>query len=248
MNLPVLVRHLLKVAERESPTILTALGVSGFITTVILAVKATPKAIWLIEKDERRGDHILTKTEVIKITWKCYIPTALAAIGSIGCFIGATSIGLRRNAVLASLYSLSEATLKEYQAKVVEIIGKNKEEKIHEALVQDRLDKDPASKKEIIVTGKGESLFYDSWSGRYFKSDMEKVRRVQNDLNAKMLGGEMYVPLNDLYDELGLECVEGGNHIGWSVERGLLDIHYTTKLAEGTPCVVMEYKLLPKEF
>lgn len=248
MNVPVSVRHLLKMVERESPTILTGLGVTGFITTVILAVRATPKAIWLLERNEHAGDHILSKTEIAKITWKCYIPTVLVGLGSIGCFVGANSISLRRNAVIASLYSLSEAALKEYQQKVIEVLGKSKEEKVHDALVQDKLDKDPASAKEVIVTGKGETLFYDSWSGRYFKTDMETVRRIQNDLNAKQLGGEMYVSLNDLYDELGLECVEMGNHIGWSVDYGQVDIRYTSKIAEGVPCIVMEYKPIPKEF
>jgi hypothetical protein len=249
MNLPMPIKNLLRVAERESPAILTTLGVTGFITTIIFAVKATEKAIYLIENDPRRlHGEILTTRKKIEIGWKCYIPTALMGLGSIACFVGANRIHLRRNAALAGLYSLSEAALKEYQEKVVEIIGKNKEEKIHDSVIQDKLDKSPASSKEVVITGKGDALFFDPWSGRYFKSEMEKVRRAQNDLNAKMLAGEMYISLNDLYCEIGLEPIEGGNRIGWSVDgNGILEIRYTSKLAEGTPCVVMEYKPAPKE-
>jgi hypothetical protein len=233
--------------QRNSPTILTTLGTAGFVTTVVLAVKATPEAMYLIENDKRRSNEILTRRKIVKIAWKCYIPAAVTGVVSLGCFIGSNSISLRRSAILAGLYSLSETALKEYQENVADILGKNREEKLNEEIVQRKLDKDPASSKEVIITGKGEVLFYDTWSGRYFKSDMEAVRRSQNDLNAELLGGGMYIPLNSLYDELGLEAVESGNQIGWTLD-GILDIRFTSKLAEGVPCVVMEYKPRPKEF
>jgi len=38
--------------ERESPSILVGLGITGLATTVILAVRATPKALYLIQEEE----------------------------------------------------------------------------------------------------------------------------------------------------------------------------------------------------
>lgn len=242
--------------ERESPTILTVLGITGIATTAIMAVRATPKALYLLEdertkryKDESKRKPI-SKIDTVKIVWKCYLPAVLVGVATAGCFVSANSINLRRNAALASLYSVAEASLKNYQEKVIEVIGKNKEEKIQDALVQDKLDQNPASKSEVIITGKGETLFFDSWSGRYFKSDMEKVRKAQNDLNHALLGGnEIYLPLNSLYYELGLEGIDAGSEIGWSFDYGMLEIKFTSKITDtGVPCIVMGYLIHPKFF
>jgi len=106
-------RTILRGIERESPTILTTLGITGIATTAIMAVRATPKALSLLEderaeryRDESRREPV-SKIDIVKITWKCYIPATLVGIGTIACFIGAHSINLRRNAALAGLYTLS---------------------------------------------------------------------------------------------------------------------------------------------
>ncbi len=256
MTIEAVLKTILRGIERESPAILTGLGITGIATTAILAVRATPKALDLLEEerakryqDESKREPI-SKIDTIKIIWKCYLPATLIGIGTAACFIGAHSINLRRNAALAGLYTVSEAALKEYQEKVIEVIGKNKEEKIHDAIVADRLIENPVSKNEVIITGKGETLFFDTWSGRYFKSDMETVRRAQNNLNQKLLGGgTMYLPLNDLYEELGLENIDAGNGIGWSFDYGMLDIKFNSKITDtGVPCIVVEYKIYPKQF
>jgi len=255
MAIETVFRTILRGLERESPTILTGLGITGIATTAIMAVRATPKALYLLEKEgeERYRDESkrepISKIDTIKITWKCYLPATLVGVATAACFIGAHSINLRRNAALASLYSITEASLKSYQEKVIEVIGKNKEEKIHDALVQDKLIQNPVSKNEVVLTGNGETLFYDSWSGRYFKSDMEKVRKAQNDLNHDLLGGDMFLSLNSLYEELGLERVDAGSEIGWTFDYGMLEIKFTSKITDtGIPCIVMEYSIHPKQF
>ncbi len=242
--------------ERESPTILTGLGIAGIATTVILAVRATPKALYLLEEEEsaRYADESkrepISKIDAVRLTWKCYLPATLVGLGTAACFIGAHSINLRRNAVLAGLYTVSEAALREYQEKVIEVIGHNKENKIREAIIDDKLKENPVSKNEIFVTGKGKVLFYDSWSGRYFESEMENVRRIQNDLNHRLLTGqEAYLPLNSFYYDLGIEDIDAGEDIGWSFDNGMLDIKFTTKIADnGIPCIVIEYQIQPKFF
>jgi hypothetical protein len=100
--------------------------------------------------------------------------------------------------------------------------------------------------KEVIVTGKGETLFYDSLSGRYFKNDMENIRKAQNDFNSELLT-EMYKPLNEFYHYISLQDTELGKNLGWDTD-GLLDIHFSAKIASnGVPCIVLEYRLQPKK-
>ncbi len=249
-------RTMLRGIERESPAILTVLGSMGVITTVVMGIKATPKALLLLEEERLKRDPqgnkdiSFSKIDIIRVVWKCYVPTALMSGATIVCFVGAHSINLRRQAALASLYTISEASLKKYQAKVIEVIGENKERKIREGIIQDDLDQNPVSKSGIIVTGKGKTLFYDKWSGRYFESDMQTVRKIQNDLNYNFLGGrDMYLSLNDFYQELGLEPVDSGNDMGWSLDYGQLDLQFTTKLTDtDVPCIVLNYQIVPKHF
>ena len=58
----------------HSPSILTAIGASGVIITTILAVKATPKAMKIIETEELLKSERLTTKEKIQVAWKPYIP------------------------------------------------------------------------------------------------------------------------------------------------------------------------------
>lgn len=255
MSAGTIFRTILRGIERESPTILTGFGIAGFGATIVLAVRATPKALYLIgeEKSARYADESrrepLTKLDIIKLTWKCYVPSAMVGLTSVACFIGAHSINLRRNAALAGLYSLTEASLRTYQEKVIETIGESKERKVRDAIAQDQIDENPVSKNQIFVTGKGKTLFYDSWSGRYFESDMESVKKAQNDLNHKLLGGDMYLPLNFLYSELGLAPIKGGEDIGWTFDGGMLEVLFTSKIADNdVPCIVMNYKVGPEFF
>jgi hypothetical protein len=174
----------------------------------------------LIEEDERfltddqegvyHPQITLTKREIIRITWKCYIPALAVGAATIGCIVGANHISLRRNAALASLYSLTEAAFKEYQGKVVETIGRNKELKVRDDISADQIRKNPPGTNEIIVTGKGDVLCYDSLSGRYFRSNIEQIRRSVNELNQSLLS-EMFMTLNEMYDAIGLSGTKLGN-------------------------------------
>ena len=64
--------------SKHSPEILTGIGIAGMITTTVLAVRATPKALKLIEekKDELSVDK-LKPIDTVKATWKCYIPATV---------------------------------------------------------------------------------------------------------------------------------------------------------------------------
>ena len=84
----------------HSPEILTGIGIAGMITATILAVKATPKAIKLldarkeelnkanfnkeIEKDcslrDYKEKNKLGFKETFKTAWKCYIPSAVTCL------------------------------------------------------------------------------------------------------------------------------------------------------------------------
>ena len=248
LNLTAAAKSIKGVLERHAPEILTGIGVAGMVTTTILAVKATPKACLLINdrKDELEVEK-LRATELIKTTWKCYIPAIMTCGVSIACLVGASSVNFKRNAALATAYKLSEAALSEYKDAVIETIGEKKEQSVRDKVAEERLKKNPVSKSEVIVTGNGTTLCYDPVGNSYFKSSIQQIESAKNKLNARMLS-ENYVSLNDFYDELGIGPTKLGDDLGWDIYKdGLIDIAFSSRLAEdGTPCLVMDYSVAPR--
>ena len=236
-----------KVIQKNSPTILTALSVAGLATTVIMAVSATPKALALLEEEKNcKEDGELTTKEVVKTAWKCYIPTAIMGTATAVCMVCSTKISLRRNAALASAYSLAETALKEYQAKVVETIGENKEKKIREEIAQDRVNKNQPN-KEIFIAGNGDTLCLDLSSDRYFKTTIDKLRKAENELGKEMLNS-MWVSLNEVYMEIGLEPIPIGYDIGWDINRdGLVQFNLSACISEDNqPCITLDFMQDPR--
>lgn len=260
MQLKAIFTDLGKAARKHSPEILTGIGIAGMLSTTVLAVRATPKALMLIEEKKREkkfavikdgGDPELTRFEMVKVAWKPYIPAAVTGVASIACLVGASSVNARRNAALAAAYALSETTLADYKEKVVETIGEKKAQEVKDAIAKDKIENDPVTRKEIITTDKGETLCYDALSGRYFKSDIEYIRRAVNNLNERLLF-DTHISLNEYYDEIGLEEIfPMGEDLGWTVDpdsanKGLIELDFSSQLAEGTPCLVVGFRNAPR--
>lgn len=232
----------------RSPEILTGIGIAGMVTTTVLAVKATPKAMSLIEdkKNEEWVDE-LSPLDVVKIAWKPYIPAIITCVVSTTCIIGASSVNAKRNAALATAYKLSETALTEYREKVIETIGEKKEQIVRDKVAEERVKKNPVSKNEVIVTGNGKTLCFDPVSGRYFMSSIDVIKRAENELNKQMLHDiSGYVSLNDFYDELGLDHTSVGDNLGWNTDQ-LIDICFSSQLNDnGEPSVVLDFLVAPK--
>lgn len=250
--------------SKHGPEILTGFGIAGMITTTILAVKATPKALSLIEGEKKRQNQEIQKeaykngnesceeitrlkpVDVVKTTWKCYIPAAITCAVSTACLIGASSVNARRNAVLATAYKLSESALAEYKDKVVETIGEKKEEAIRNKVHKEQIEKNPVVKNEVIITEKGKTRCYDHLSGRYFNSDIDAIKKAVNILNERMLR-ENYVSLNEFYDCLDLDPTGLGDILGWNLDMKLIELDFSSQICkDGTPCIVIDFKIPPK--
>lgn len=263
-NLSKLVKSATATLSKHSPELLTSIGIAGMVTTAVMVGMATPKAIKLLEEEKaRQNEELLSKEDTddasecipitklkfqdtVKTTWKCYLPAVVTGVVSIGCLIGASSVSARRNAVLATAYSLSETAFSNYKAKVEETVGEKKEKAIRDEIAKEHIVRNPVKNNEVIVTQKGETLCYDLLSGRYFKSDIEKIRKAENELNRNLVN-EMYISLNEFYYELGLKGTKLGDDLGWNIEDGLLDISFSSQLTDdGTPCLAMDYRVSPR--
>ena len=247
-NLATIVASTRQFVSKRSPEILTGIGIAGMISTAVLAVKATPKAMELIE-EKKREEWLdkLSPVEMVKVAWKPYIPAIVTCVTSTACLIGASSVSAKRNAALATAYKLSETALTEYREKVIETIGEKKERTVRDKVAEERVKKNPVSKNEVIITGNGKTLCFDPISGRYFMCSIETIKRAENTLNKQMLHDiSGYVSLNEFYDEIGLDHTSVGDDLGWNTNQ-IIDIDFSSQLNDnGEPSVVLDYLVAPK--
>lgn len=235
--------------SQHSPEILMGVGIAGMITTTVIAVKATPKALKIIEakkKEEQKEE--LTPVETVKATWKCYIPTVVTGAASVTCLIGSASVSARRTAALAAAYQIADSTLNDYKERIKEVVGERKAEAVQAKVSEKKLEENPVGNNTVILTGKGKTLCMDYYSGQYFESDIDSIYRAINTVNAEMLRDTFgYVSLNDVYDELGLRHTAVGDEVGWNIMGGTIEVEISSCITDDNQtCAVMHFKRAPK--
>lgn len=234
--------------SRHSPEILMSLGIAGFATTAILSAKATPVALEKIKKakEEKHVDK-LAPIDTFKITWKYFAPAVVLGVTSAACIIGANSVNMRRNAALMTAYKLSETALTEYREQVVETVGEKKEKLIRDEVNKKQIEKTPLNTSEVYITGKGGTLCLDPLSKRYFRYDIDLIRKAENTINKQILHDLCgTATVNDFYDEISLDRTDIGDHLEWDTDN-LIDLNITPGISpSGEPCLVIGHYNAPK--
>lgn len=241
MNLTDITHRVVKTIQSHAPEIMSGLAVAGVITTSYLTGKAAYQASKILSEEETIPDDPKEKfKEQTRLTWKLYVPAGIAGTCTVAFIIGAAKASGNKTAAAITAYSLSEKAFTEYREKVIEQVGKNKDQKIRDDIAQEHVSGNPVVSKEVIITGGGDVMCCELYTHRYFKSDMESLRKVENYINQLRLT-EMYVTLDELYDEIGLPHTDVSGKIGWNFERPL-ELNFTTVLAEnGEPCLAFTY-------
>lgn len=245
------------ILKKYLPSILIGAGIGGMFVGTYVAVKKTPEAHEELEEqreDEERVAEMMDrepKKDIwarTKIIAKYYWSTGLILVSSAGCILWANSIHLKREAALIALAAANRKELETFKEKVLELDGEKKLTKINDAVAQEELNKNPSEDKTVIFTGKGEHLCYDSWSGRYFMTDIEKVRRAEVEMNRNLLL-DNYFSLNDFYDLVGLAHIDLGDQLGWHCsDRGeQVRLDLSSKITDkGEPCLVIRFDIFPQ--
>lgn len=236
----------------NATTLLTAGGVVGVVGTGVLAWRGGYKSGRIVESEfqSRSMQGVdadapeLPKTEKAKLVWLEGVPPILCGSATIAAVIFSHRMSAQKAAALAAAYGISQNRLEEYKAKVEEKFGINKSDKVRTDIQQDRVNENPPPTKDIVIIGSGEVLCYDSWSGRYFKSTVEAVRRAENAVNQEIFNTRD-APLSKFYDELELLPVSMGEELGWNVNHSC-KIHLDAVMSpQQEPCMTIEFANYP---
>jgi hypothetical protein len=243
MNLGDVGRLLRRNTKEHFPLILSVAAGVGTLATAYLTGRASFKAaeiIMLWEEEYGRSEDFKERlTERTKLVWKLYIPPTISAASTISCIIGANRVEVKKTLAAQTAFAVSERVYSEYRDKVIEEFGKNKDQSIRDQMADDRVKK-TAPSSEIMISGTGNILCCELYTGRYFNCDMEALRKAQNDINQKILAHD-YASLNDFYEMVGLSYTKSGSQFGWKAGK-LMNLEFSTVLTEdGRPCLAFEY-------
>jgi hypothetical protein len=101
----------------------------------------------------------------------------------------------------------------------------------------------------VIIAGENDMRCFDEPTGRYFKSNMEKINRAVNKANEEIIHGE-YCTANYFYDLLGLDRTTWGDEVGWNRDN-LVELDISTIFDpndDSTPMISINFKKMPDSY
>lgn len=259
-----------EVVSKNSPIIAASLGVIGLGCAIFSAIKATPKAMRMIEEaeikknndemqlaqEQGRGPEIvpLTKKEKAVIYGKCFWKTAAITAVTAGCIVGGVILANRQTKAAMLLYGTAATTLEQYKDAAKDVVGEKKERLIHDKAVTDKVRSDMLDDDDAYIdTGKGRHRCVDALTGQQFFSDIESIRRSINNLNAQLIStGSLCI--NDYLYELGLKEIKHSfaSQIGWRYDSPYgygrqIEAAFTSDLTpNGEPYIIVDVQTSPK--
>lgn len=232
--------------KRNSATILTYVGAAGVVATTVTAVKATPKALALLEIAEEEKKEELTRFEKVKIAGPVYIPSIVLGVSTLACIFGANVLNKRSQAAVMSAYALVDNSYKEYRKKVDELYGTEAGVNVRSEIAKDNYD------AESIELSDNTRLYYDYYSGRYFEATPADVKTAEYEIN-RSLQMDYSVYLNEWYKWLDMEPLDHGYNFGWTVDSNMemywqtwIDFrHEKTIMDDGLECIIITFAQEP---
>lgn len=218
--------------------ILMAFGTGCSIAGVISAAQSAPAANDAVTdaKADKCSDK-LTFWEWLRAVAKFYGPAAALEFLALCCFWSAHGIDIRRQMIWAGIATTAEETLREYQRKTKELIGKDAEKAIRDEVAQDKVDRNPPPQTTYILEGSSDREFvftcYDG-SVQYFQSSYNKIKAAENDANHEMIQ-HMYISESEIMwlldpDRKWLKPTPTSGEVGWNMDNLL---HFSISWADG---------------
>jgi len=247
--------------SKHAPSILTGVGIGGFVTSIFMAVKESPK--YFAEREAKKypnddfEDIKLSLKDELIIAGKHYWPVVVVGGISAGCILLSDRISLQRQAALAAACSISETALQNYKAKAIEVLGaKEEHNQIGRAINEDYLQKN----KEDILSDRNlypidMQIILDKYSGTKFYMTVEDVRRIVNEFNARLIEDDV-LPYAELWYMMQEEAANKKNIFepdsifatGWRFEgqKKLITPEFDNHMVDNQPVVIVSFRPNPE--
>ena len=200
-------------AYNNRSIILTGGAIIGLGATAILTAKGQMKADEIIAEKRPSG-----KKELIKSTYKCYIPAMVSGVLTLVCIVTSQYISRKEIAGLAASLGVLAANRDNLEKAIKEKYGEDALVELREKILPYKKPEVKAGKVDdrfpAELPGKGDLLCYEGYSGRWFRSCEEAVKEAEEEYNLRFKDGD-YLSFNDLYELLGIKSSSFGNKFGY---------------------------------
>lgn len=246
MNFKAQINKIKTKTNHQAPNILFYLGLVGMVGTVATGIQGAYKfgfaatdyengmrvineeaeAGRLSEKqvkEMKRDQYKETAVEAVK----CFGPTLVLGIATVGCLTKSHNMLNNRIAGLSAAYGTLQTQFMNYRERVREEVGADKEYELYRDPKQETVkvkDKDGNVKDlevEIDDAG-GYKFLFDEVSSNNWSSDPGYNRiflQAQENYANDLLASRGHVFLNDIFDGLGMQRTAAGSVVGWIAEE-----------------------------
>lgn len=228
---------------------LITLGTILLLTTNIATIPFTVKATRAYDEKKRKlNKKKLGLKETVKtVAPYAVIPLVTAASGATLIFTGNNAY-IKNAAALATYAASTSKTLATFKEKLPEIVGEKKAQEVKEAVAKQEVDNMPKNRSTIIETGNGDVEFYEPITNIYFKSSINKIASIANQITAAVndnICGE--VSFTEFFYKLNLDIEPEQRSITdilvWSnaksFEKGKCVIEFVAAEKNGRPVFVI---------
>lgn len=167
--------------KKHSPEILLITGITGVVTSAVMACKATTKVDAIVEESKKSIDMIHEGMEAgnicdveyteedgkkdLAIVYiqtgvkfaKLYGPSVLLGLTSIGCILASNNIIHKRNVALSAAYTAIDRSFKGYRSRVIERFGESMDRELRyniktQEVKETVVDEETGKKKTVKST------------------------------------------------------------------------------------------------
>lgn len=247
MNFKSKINQIKSKANYQAPNILFYMGIVGMVGTVatgiqgaykfgfaatdyesgMRAINEEAKAGRLTEKQVKEMKRDQYKETAIEAT-KCFAPTLVLGIATIGCLTKSHNMLTNRIAGLSAAYTTLQTQFGEYRNRVRAEVGEDKEDELYfdrkkqNVKVSDAEGNVSDLEVEVQDAG-GYKYLFDEVNSNNWSSDPGYNRiflQAQENYANDMLASRGHVFLNDIFDGLGMERTAAGAVVGWIAKEG----------------------------
>lgn len=189
--------------------ILTGAAIFGVIATAGTVGWGTLKANDILKSSR-------SSVSKIKSAYPYYIPAAVCGAGTVAAIVANSYLNYKEIAAISATAAYAFKNRKILGDKIREIVPEKELKKVKEALALKTAREDPPFNLECVeLTGNGDLLCIEGYSGRWFRSSEEAVAKAEEQFN-ELFNTNEYVSLNDFYRLLGIEETHFGYQFGWA--------------------------------
>jgi hypothetical protein len=239
MNVTKMVSHMKFCMRKESPVIFGVIGGVGVLATAAISMRAGYRLHEVVQ--EHPDLRTMSNKDKVRVLAPVIAPTVVASVATIASFGKSADIYQKRGAAATVAYAAADRALTEYRERTVETIGGKKADAISDLVAKRKVESNPPKANNIAIVDDGSAkvLVLESYTGRYFRSTMEDLRKAENAIN-HTINHDLYATLSEFYAHIGLSSTAVSDNLGWNSDR-LLELRFTTAIHDGTPCIVFEY-------